>query len=240
MTWLVAVLLAAAPDAGAAPAMKAPAATVVHELVDRVIATVNKDAITLSDLDRQAQVIAILSKGPQGVALVGSRDFINMVMEMLINQMLVIQEMRKQAGYSQGVGDEDAKEQIKNFAKKFPDPQAYRQFLQAADMTEEMVRDILLRDLRVERFLATKSKQVSTVTDEEAEVEFKKSPNAFGGKKWPEAAPVVKSFMSRARSEKFRCDLLRDVCGRYGVRFIWLPPGMDQPECVPKSCSKKD
>lgn len=222
VTHLVALLLAAVPAEAPAPA-PAPPAPVRYELVDRVIATVAKDAITLSDLERQARVILILRGGPQALGGLNDAGFVASVMDFLTNQLLIVQEMRKQAGYAQGAGEDDAREELKKFVAKFADQAAYKQFLQLADISEDSIKDLLLKNLRVERFLETKSRQASQVTDEEAEDEFRKSPGQFPGKKFNEVAAQVKSFMMRARAEKFVREYLADLRQKYEVRVLAVP-----------------
>lgn len=215
---ILALLLATAPAEAHAP--QAPAK---YELVDRVIATVAKDAITLSDLERQARVILVLKGGPQALAELNDPGFVASVMDFLTNQLLIIQEMRKQAGYAHGAGEDDAREELRKFVLKFADRAAYQQFLQLADMSEDTIKDLLLKNLRVERFLETKSRQASQVTDEEAEDEFRKSPGQFPGKKFAEVAAQVKSFMVRARAEKFIREYLADLRQKYEVRVLAVP-----------------
>ena len=125
MMLVIALLVASAPGQAVPPPLMAPPPPTdiaelrrdgvtppppaKYELIDRVIATVHKDTITLSDLERQARVVAILSGGPQGLALLGDSKFIKNVTDFLVNQLLIIQEMRKQPGYNQGVGEDDAR-----------------------------------------------------------------------------------------------------------------------------------
>ena len=222
MTHLLALIVAAMPgQAPAAPPAPPPPAR--YELIDRVIATVAKDAITLSDLERQARASIILKAGPQALAGLNDPKFVADVMDFLTNQLLVIQEMRKQPGFAQGAGEDDGREEIRKFAAKFPDRAQYQQFLQAADLPEESLKDLLLRNLRVERFLAARSRQAATVTDEEVEEEFNRNPGLFPGKKLADAAAQLKSFMVRARTEKFIRDYLADLRQKYEVRILAVP-----------------
>jgi hypothetical protein len=212
------LLLPAAPAAGAGGGMPQR-----HELVDRVMATVGKDVVTLSDLERQARVLLVMRGGPQALSGLADPAFASGVLEYLVNQLLVLQEMRKQGSPSQGLREDAVAGEMRQFSGKFESPAAYRRFLAQADLTEESLRDLLLKGRRIEKFLAERSKSASEVTEDEAEEQYEKNKAAWQGKGMDDAIQEIRETLGRQRSEKFVREYLEDLRGRYEVRVLALP-----------------
>ncbi|MFA6033941.1 MAG: hypothetical protein WC889_13660, partial [Myxococcota bacterium] len=179
--------------------------------------------ITLSDLERQARIIAVNRDGLQGLSALSNPSFIVSMMDFLINQLLVIQEMRKLGATTQGLGEEDAVAELRKFRAHFSDETSYRSFLAGADLKEETIKEIVLRNMRVERFLDRKARQGVEIPVEDAEAFFNGNRSIFPQKTFAEAEAGVKEVMFRQRAEKFAKDYLQDLRSRYEVRIVAMP-----------------
>jgi hypothetical protein len=194
-----------------------------YELVDRVMATVNKDVILLSDLERQARVFLVMKSGPQALQQVADPGFASRVLDYLVQQQLLIQEMRRQGNWAQGLGDDAVAAEMKLFASRFGGDEAYRAFLDQSGMSEESLKDILLRERRVEKFLAGKTRQASEVSDDDAEDYYNKNQVLFANVSFQQAAPEIKVMIGKQRSEKFLTEYIEELRGRYDIRLLAVP-----------------
>ncbi|MBI5528892.1 MAG: hypothetical protein HY897_21395 [Deltaproteobacteria bacterium] len=185
-----------------------------YELVDEIIATVQKDAITRSDLDRQAGVTVVKTYGLQGLATLADPKVVGWIKDLLINQVLILQEIRKQPGESQRTSDEEAREEVKKFAARFPDAAAYQQFLTAADMSEDALKEILVRDMRVDRFIKTRIQHAVPVPDDKVREYFDENAAQFPGKKFEDVAGQLKAMLTE---KEFLEKFIKDLRNKYDV-----------------------
>lgn len=185
---------------------------VSYELVDEVIATVQKDAITRSDLDRQAAVTIVKTSGPQALASPLDPNTLDFIRRLLINQALILQDVRRQPGAAQRIADDEAREEVKKFAARFPDVATYQQFMAAMDLTEDALKEVLLRDLRVDRFIKPKIKAAAPVPDNELRDFFAANEARFPGKKFEEVADQIRAALTEQR---FLENYIKDLRSRY-------------------------
>jgi len=216
-----AALLAAIQAAEGAPAKAAPRMPAIdalfkvnYELVDDIIATVQKDAITRSDLDRQAAVTLIKAGGPQALAAMADPETVKKIKDMLIERFLVLQEIRRQPGATQRTSEEEARSEVKRFAARFPDMTAYQQFLAATDMSEEALKEILVRDLRFEAYIKAKVQQAAPVSEDKVREFFNENAGQFPGKKFEDLAPQIRAALTE---QEFLEKFIKDLRGKYDV-----------------------
>ncbi len=125
-------------------------------LVDRVIAVVDKEVVTESELLTEARVALVFREGERGAKLAATEkldaELLASMQEWVINQILVANQVRR-IGYVE-VSEQEVDKAVRRFAQAFVSPDAYRAFARKFDLADSTLRDILRRDLRNEKFLA--------------------------------------------------------------------------------------
>jgi len=174
--WLIIVLLV-------------PAATVHAELVDRMVAAVNNEVITWSELQR---TIA-LNKAVAGNA--GDLKRIETeTLEGLINKRLLLQEARR-LRFAE-VSEQDVAAEVDKLKKRFITDKALADFLSQQDMTREELSRMLGERLLAERFVEKKVGLFVRVGREEAEGYFKSHRELFPGKRFQEVQKRIMAMLT--------------------------------------------
>ena len=134
------------------------AATPPGMLVDRVVAVVDKQVLTQSELLIEARVALALREGGDAAAADLDEPIVRAFLDYVVNQMLVSAQARR-LGAEQVAGSEVDRE-VQRFADLFRSSDAYRAFLRRFDVSEEALRHILERNLRNQRFIADRMRLI--------------------------------------------------------------------------------
>jgi len=211
----------AGSDAGIDAGMDASLESFI--IMDRVAAIAGDDVITISDVKILARMMMAFRRGPAALAVPADPSFERNVLEFLINQHLVLQEMRKSGDYTLGLGDDAAENDIKVYKARFSEPGEFAAFLKGMDLSEEQFRDIILVGARSEKYLMEKFKAGWEPGTDEAEQYYQNNQDKFPGISFAEAEKSIKSMMTIKRSEKLVADYLNELRSRYEVRVITVP-----------------
>jgi hypothetical protein len=140
--------MTAAFFAGALVAATQPPGT----LIDRVVAVVDKQVITQSELLTEARLTLVLQQGEA----VGSGDLDDQILrrflDYVVNQTLVAIQVRRLGSIHVSEGEVDR--ELQRVAASFRSLDAYRAFLRRFDISDEVLRNSLARRLRNERYIA--------------------------------------------------------------------------------------
>jgi hypothetical protein len=127
-------------------------------LIDRVVAVVDKQVVTQSELLTEARVALVLREGEQAVAAEFDAQALRAFLDYVVNQLLVAAQARRL-----GVADvatADVERELQHMVQRFRSPDAYRAFLRRFDISEDALRIILERRLRNDRFIADRMRLV--------------------------------------------------------------------------------
>jgi len=132
------------------------------ELVDRIVATVNTEVITASEL---SCAVALNQR-------LGNADKDRLALEAttldgLINRRLLVQEAHRLKFVE--VTEQELSAEVEHVAKRFSSDKEFGDFLAALDMTRQDLARMLGEQLLVERFVEKKVGLFVRVTREEAE-----------------------------------------------------------------------
>lgn len=199
---LCALLLAAAPSSR-------PAA----ELVERVVATVDRQTITLSDVKRSAAIEIAKQAGGAVFMRPWPKGLLDEIRKHLVHRMLLLEEARR---YSQpDPSDADVDAALKAFRAGFPDDRAFARFLERSTLTIDALKDDLRRAIRVDRFLEFRIRGRIEVTESELAA-FKQ--------RHAELQTAAEETVLRAMQDeifvKRAGDYLKERLERSDVRFI--------------------
>ncbi|MEE8408284.1 MAG: hypothetical protein V3T05_01640 [Myxococcota bacterium] len=121
-------------------------------LVDRVIAVVDKEVITHSELIKEARVALVKKAGERAASgELGPEFLARFLDDVLISQVLVAAQTRRLGSVE--VSQEEVDGEIERFARMFRTRASHAAFLRRYDISDAALRNILRRDLRNGRYL---------------------------------------------------------------------------------------
>ena len=182
------------------------------ELIDRIVAAVNYDVITWSDLEQAVRFNAALSGGSRD-----GKGLRTETLEGLINRQLLIQEagrLRFVEVSAQDISAEDEK-----LRKRFGSDKEFSDFLAGLDMTRRQLDRMLGERLLAERFVEKKIGIFVRVSREESQSYYDAHPSEFKGKHFED---VQRQIMALLYQDKFRRQVeqyLAELRGKADVRI---------------------
>ncbi len=174
-------------------AMALPASPSGSEFVDRIIAAVNNDVITYTDLQHALAFNEAVS-GP----FRDKESALRETLEGLINRRLLVQEAAR-FGFP-WPDEQDVQKEI-DAVKNRIGVQAFADFLKRAVMSEQELRRMLAERLLVEGFLEKRVAVFVRVRREEAEAYFQSHAKQFEGRNFNEVYRSIMSALSEQKKE---------------------------------------
>ncbi|MBZ5594505.1 MAG: hypothetical protein LAP39_19865 [Acidobacteriia bacterium] len=136
-------------------------------VIDRVAVTLDSQIITESEIAQEIRLAAFLNDDPPEF----SPESRKKAADRLIEQKLIRREM--QLGRYLGPNKDDVETMLKQVqAQRFQSPEAYRGALEKYDLTEGDLKDYLLWQLTLLRFIDTRFRPGVQVTDDEIRATF--------------------------------------------------------------------
>lgn len=120
-------------------------------LIDQVVAVVDKEVVTRTELLAEARVALALREGEAAATATLDEEILSSFRTYLINQILVAAQARRLAAAE--VSTEEVEREVERFANRFRSASAYQAFLRRYDVSPETLRRILRRDLRNARYI---------------------------------------------------------------------------------------
>ena len=193
----------------------APAASVV---MDRVVATVNNQAILVSDIDEEIR-IAVLdpSRGETGILLPAQ------ALDQLISRALILQQMRREDFESAVPTGEEVDARIKEMRTELPvcagrcaTDSGWAEFLTAHSLTPERVAVYVRNRIEILRFIEERFRQGIRVPQEDIESYYRKTllPQFAPGAEIPpleKVAQRIEEILLQQRVNALFGDWLRDL-----------------------------
>lgn len=157
-------------EPGAAVAASSSQAADLETMPD-VVATVNDTEITKADLAARAQ--SIQNQLPAGTGR-DSMDFYRRVLDELIGSELLYQSSSAK-GFAATQAELDA--QIARIRSQFPDEAQFEQVLQAQGLNEEDLREMMGRDLAIQKLIESELATEIEVTTEQKQTFYEENPD---------------------------------------------------------------
>lgn len=156
--------------------------------VDRVIAVVNNDVITLSDLRLAVAFNTAVGTKQNGRLLAVE------TLEGLVNRKLLLQEAYR-LQFAE-VTDAEVTTERERFRQRFGSDQAYQGFLARAGMTEEHLDRMLGERLVVERFVQRKIELYARVSREDVRSYYDEHRDAYADRQLSEVQAEIEALLS--------------------------------------------
>ncbi|MDH4161501.1 MAG: SurA N-terminal domain-containing protein [Nitrospirota bacterium] len=182
------------------------------ELVDRVIAAVNNDVITRSELRQAVMFNLSLSGGSEAGRKVEAET-----LEGLINRKLLLQEAYR-LRYVE-VTDQDAAEEVKKLRARLGTEQAFQDLLERTGMTGDRLARLLGERLLVERFIDKKIGIFARVNRDEVEQYYREHGTEFSGKRFPEVQKQITAFLTQQKTLQQLDLYIAELRGRADIRI---------------------
>jgi hypothetical protein len=188
------------------------------EVVDRIVAVVDREVITRSETEL-ARDIGAIRGGDVELTLA-------VAVERLIETRLIEREIRRYRG--EPVAAEQVSQAVDAIRDSFPSNESFLEALAEQGMSEEALRQMVRRQIAVSQYLERRFRPLVHVTDEEVEAYFQEEllPALLdsGG-----AAPVFEDVAERIRQivaeRKFNQrvdDWIEDLKSRSRIRrYVW-------------------
>jgi len=140
-----------------------PGALARAELVDRIVAIIDREVVTLSEAE-QASEIARARTGAAAAPLVS-------VVERLIESRLVEREVERFTG--EPVSAELVDGALQEVRARFPSETAFLEMLARNGLSEEELRATLRRQIGVAQYLEQRFRPLTFVTEEQIEIYYR-------------------------------------------------------------------
>ncbi len=180
------------------------------EPVDRVVASVNNEVITQSELD-QAVGFNVAFGGKDDAKL--RRE----TLEGLITRHLLVQEAYR-LKFVEVTGEEISGE-IDKLKQRLGSDDALAAFLAKQDMTREQLGRMLGERLLVERFIEKKIRLFVRVGHDEAQEYFNSHSAEFKGRSFPEVQKTITAELGASKLDQQVAQYLADLKSRADIRM---------------------
>jgi hypothetical protein len=188
------------------------AGTATQEVLDRTLALVGGQPITLSDAR------AAIALGLVDVATAG--DPIPAVARQLVDRELILREVQRYAPPSPT--DAAISARLDEIRKPFADAAAFARRLEALGFTEVRLRAWIRDDLRTQAYLAQRFESASLPTEAEIAQAYTRSRAEFDarGMTFEQASPMVRDRLIASRRRELIADWLSDLRRRTDVVIL--------------------
>lgn len=182
------------------------------ELVDRIVATVNTEVITASEL---SCAVALNQR-------LGNADTDRIALEAttlggLINRRLLVQEAHRLKFVE--VSEQELSAEVENVAKRFASDKEFSDFLARLDMTRQDLARMLGEQLLAERFVEKKVGLYVRVSREEAESYFNGHAAEFKDKRFQDVQKMVLALLTEQKMGLQLAQYLAELRGRADIRI---------------------
>jgi peptidyl-prolyl cis-trans isomerase SurA len=182
------------------------------EMVDRIVAAVNNDVITASDL---AHAVALNMR--LGGTDEDRKTLESETLEGLITRRLLVQEARRLRFVD--ITDEEISAEYDKLRKQFGSDKAFTDFLAEQDMNEQELRRMLGERLLVERFVEKKVGIFARVSRDEAQNYFEEHAAEYKDKRFQDLQKTIVALLTERKIEKQLNQYLAELRSKADIRI---------------------
>jgi len=189
-----------------------PASALPAEFVDHIIAAVNNEVITWSELQQTLGLNRAVGGGAADTVKVEAET-----LQGLINRRLLVQEARRLKFAD--VSEQDITAEVDAFKKRFPSEKAFSDFLAGMDMNVQRLSRMLGERLIVERFVRKKISLFVRVDRDDAQQYFDTHPAQFNGKQFQEVYKSIIALLAEQKTDQALAQYLSDLRSKADIRL---------------------
>jgi hypothetical protein len=179
--WLVLVPMAAArppvPGPSSESSSGAPAAE--SRVIDRVVAVIGTQVLTLSELEFEARVTLVQRGGVRAAEVQLDEQTLRGALELAINQRLLVAGADRLQAFQAERSEVEAR--LRTFRDRFEDETSLLAFLARHDADLEQLTAVLERSVRAERILDSRIRLRAQVSEAEVRRYWEEHKGTLGG-----------------------------------------------------------
>ncbi|MCY1079063.1 hypothetical protein [Archangium lansingense] len=173
----LAVARPVAPEPPSEPAGEAPAAE--GRVIDRVVAVIGTQVLTLSELEFEARVTLVQRGGVRAAEVSLDEQTLRGALELAINQRLLVAGADRLQAFQAERSEVEAR--LRAFRDRFEDETALLAFLARHDADLEQLTAVLERGVRAERILDSRIRLRAQVSEAEVRRYWEEHKGTLGG-----------------------------------------------------------
>jgi len=183
-----------------------------QELIDRTLALVGGQPITLSDV-RAALALGLVQGEPVA-------NPVSSAALALVDRELILREVQRYAPPAPGDTAVDAR--LEDIRKRFPDAAALSRVLDTHGFTDARLRAWVRDDLRTQAYLAQRFASASTPTEQELSSAYARARAEFdqAGQSFEQATPILRERLIASRRRELIADWISDLRRRTDVVIL--------------------
>ena len=183
-----------------------------QELLDRTLALVGGQPITLSDV-RAALALGLVQGEPVA-------NPVSSAALALVDRELILREVQRYAPPAPGEAAVEAR--LEDIRRRFPDAGALTRALDTHGFTEPRLRAWVRDDLRTEAYLSQRFASASTPTEQELASAYARSRAEFdkAGQTFEQATPILRERLIVTRRRELIADWISDLRRRTDVVIL--------------------
>jgi hypothetical protein len=182
------------------------------ELVDHIVAAVNQEVITSSDLEHAVALNIRLGTGSKDRKSLESET-----LEGLITRRLLVQEARRLRFVE--VTDQDISDESLKMRRRFGSDKAFADFLSEQDMTEQELSRMLGEQLLVERFVEKKVGLFVRVGRELIQNYYDEHADTFKGKRLQDVQKNIYALLTQKRIDQQLDQYVAELRSKADIRI---------------------
>jgi hypothetical protein len=187
-----------------------PVRHVGAELIDRIVASVNHDAITLSELNQTVGINQALGGGT-------GPSVREETLQGIINRHLLLQEAYRLKFVD--VSNQDISGEMDTLRNRLGSEHALDDLLDKLDMTKGELSRMLAERLMVERFVDKKVSLFVRVSRDEAEEYFNRNQDRFPGKKFSDMQKEITAGLQARKVDEQLNRYVAELRSKADIRF---------------------
>jgi hypothetical protein len=182
------------------------------ELVDHIVAAVNHEVITSSDLAHAAALNMRLGSAGEDRGTLETKT-----LEGLITRRLLVQEARRLRFVE--VTDQETGVESERLKKQFGSDKAFADFLSEQNMTEQELSRMLGEQLLVERFVEKKVGLFVRVNREQAQAYFEEHANEYKNRRFQDVQKTIYTVLTEKKVSQQLDQYIAELRSKADIRI---------------------
>ncbi|MCX7943643.1 MAG: hypothetical protein N2746_03955 [Deltaproteobacteria bacterium] len=190
-------------------------------LIDKAIVEVEKEVITLMELETHSKIQIVISEGPSSLYKITDSGFINSMINLIINRELVSQELKKEKKYKPHLFTKEAERLYIKIKDKFGNSMEFDKFLKEINLNELEFKKILAVYIMIDEYISKVVEDKAKVDEEELNRYLQ--INQITG---PLDTETYNKYLNALKSEKRKLNAaqyLEELKNRYRIRYLYIP-----------------
>ena len=192
----------------------AAAAAAERRLVDEVVAVVESQTITLSELSAETRIQLVDQQGAHLADAMPDRALLAASLRRVIEERVVLAEVDRLKLFDLDRAEVDAA--LARLRTKFPARERWEAFTRSLQLTDDEIGAVLARGIRVARYLDNRLKLAAQLRDSELDDALRARSGAGG----PVDREGLRQKLAREKYDRLLSELLGDLRRRADVRVL--------------------